>query len=63
MGRESCAEGHDSVCCFPESTCGGAESFECCAKGSAYRLTCEDGLATCGPNQVKKPIGQCFSSF
>jgi hypothetical protein len=59
MGREICAEGHDVVCCFPESVCGGPETFECCSGGSAFRLTCENGLAVCPANQAKKPIGQC----
>ena len=59
MGREACLEGHDTVCCYPESVCGGTETFECCSGGSAFRLTCENGLAVCPSNQAKKPIGQC----
>jgi len=59
LGKEDCRAVHDVVCCFPESACGGAETFECCGPNSGGRPWCVDGTLQCDAGESKVPLGQC----
>jgi len=55
LGDYSCGSAGASIaCCFtPATSCGGAETFGCCAGGAVFRPTCKDGALGCAAGQTK----------
>jgi hypothetical protein len=55
LGAYSCGSASASIaCCFtPATSCGGDETFRCCAGTAVFRPSCKDGALVCLEGQTK----------